>query len=120
VGGSCFQSVVILTSSGTRMSSLPISPSAMTRYASGMSLALVMCLSCVRANALYSIHKWAAADPQMKKYLSTSGDGYSLVGMGTGRPYGGLPQSMHPTAGLNLLDEYDRGITTIQKWQKHA
>ena len=88
----------------------------MTRYASGMNL--LMYSSRNGAHASYSIHKWAASDPQMKRYLPTSGGGYPLVGMGVGGPYGGLPQSAHSTTSLNLLDEYDTGIARIQKWRR--
>jgi hypothetical protein len=87
------------------MSLLLISRSGMTRYAIGMNF--TPCLFRARAHAMCSIHKWAASDSQMKRYFPTSGGG----------SYGGLRQTAASAAGLNLLDEYDNGITTIQKWQ---
>lgn len=62
------------------------------------------------------IHKWAANDLQMKKYLPTGGDGYSSTRMGGSCQYDGL---QHVTA-LNLLDEYDNGIAIVQRWGKRA
>jgi hypothetical protein len=92
------------------MLSFPISLPAMTRYASGMYD--LSQWSCVGAHALYSILQWAASDPQMKRYLSTSGGAYPIVSR--------VPQTAPSTASLNLIDEYDRGIATIRKWQNHA
>ena len=91
------------------MSLLRISQSGMTRYAIGINF--TSCLFCARAHAMCSIHKWAASDSQMTRYFPTSGDGY-----GMGGPYGGLPQTAPSASGLNLLNEYDNGIATIQKW----
>jgi len=48
----------------------------------------------------------------MKKYLPTNEGAYPMMGMGMDGLYGRVPQS----APLNLVDEYDKGLATIQQW----
>lgn len=76
----------------------------MTVYANGMNS--ILCSS-TKAQFQYSIHKWAASDHQMKRYMGT----------GTNGLYGQVLQTIAP---LNLVDEYDKGLATIQQWGVHG